>query len=68
MLNPNVEDDDQWSPNAINIRNKRFDDVIETVNDILMTKNTELKYIGFKSHTITKISYDFGYPEINPTR
>jgi hypothetical protein len=46
-VNPNVEDDDQWSPKAINIRNKRFDNVIETINDILMTKNTELKYIGF---------------------
>jgi hypothetical protein len=46
-VNPNVEDDDQWSPKAINIRNKRFDDVIETIHDILMTKNTNIKYIGF---------------------
>lgn len=46
-VNPTVSGDDQWSPLAVNIRNKRFDDVIETINNILMTKNTELKYIGF---------------------
>lgn len=46
-VNPMVPCKEQWSPKAVNIRNKRFDDVIETVNDILITKNTELKYIGF---------------------
>jgi hypothetical protein len=46
-VNPNVPCEDQWSQKAVNIRNKRFDDAIETINNILMTKNTELKYIGF---------------------
>ena len=38
-VNPSVK--------STKIRDKRFDDVIKSVNDILDTKNTELVYIGF---------------------
>ncbi len=46
-VNPIVPEDDQWSASAIKIRNERFDEVVEKVNEILMTKNTEIVYIGF---------------------
>ena len=46
-VNPTVHGGEQWSPKAVNIRNKRFDEVIKKVDEILMTKGTELNYIGF---------------------
>ena len=46
-MNPTVHGGEQWSPKAVNIRNKRFDEVIKKVDEILMTKGTELNYIGF---------------------
>lgn len=46
-VNPTTPGDEQWSASAIKIRNTRFDKVIEKVNEVLMTKNTEIVYIGF---------------------
>jgi hypothetical protein len=46
-VNPTVSIDEQWSADAIKIRNGRFDEVIKKVNEILLSKNTELVYIGF---------------------
>ena len=46
-VNPTTPGNEQWSSSAIKTRNERFDEVIEKVNEILMTKNTEIVYIGF---------------------
>ena len=46
-VNPTVQGGEQWAAPAIKTRNKRFDEVVEKVKEILMTKNTEIVYIGF---------------------
>jgi hypothetical protein len=46
-VNPTVKRKDQWDEPSKKIRNRRFDDVVTKVNEILETKITSLVYIGF---------------------
>ena len=46
-VNPTVKGRDQWSRTSKKIREKRFEEVVDTVNDILKTKGCDIKYIGF---------------------
>jgi len=46
-VNPTTSEKNQWSEKSKRIRYRRFDDVIKKVNEILMTKYTEITYIGF---------------------
>ena len=47
-VNPSVGSKNEWSPSSIKKREKRFDEVIKSVNDILETRDTRIVYIGFK--------------------
>lgn len=46
-VNPTVDAKSQWSKKSKAIREKRFDDVICAVNDILRSRETKVVYIGF---------------------
>lgn len=46
-VNPTVDVDDDWCKRSKVIRKKRFDDVIDAVNDILNSRDTRIVYIGF---------------------
>jgi hypothetical protein len=46
-VNPTVGSKNEWSKTSKRIRDKRFDDVIKSVNDILKTRDTRVVYIGF---------------------
>ena len=47
-VNPTVESKSQWSKTSKKIREKRFEEVVLAVNDILKTRETRVEYIGFK--------------------
>jgi hypothetical protein len=46
-VNPTTDEKSQWSKTSKNIREKRFEEVVMTVEDILKTRNIFVKYIGF---------------------
>jgi hypothetical protein len=46
-VNPTIDAKSQWSKTSKTIREKRFEDVVVTVKDILKTRDTCVKYIGF---------------------
>jgi hypothetical protein len=46
-VNPMVDAKNQWSKNSKAIREKRFEEVVTIVNDVLQTRDTTVKYIGF---------------------
>ena len=46
-VNPTTDSKSQWSKKSKAIREKRFDDVIDVVNDILEKRDTRVVYIGF---------------------
>jgi hypothetical protein len=46
-VNPTVDAKNQWCKKSKAIRDKRFDDVINAVNDILKSRETRVVYIGF---------------------
>jgi hypothetical protein len=46
-VNPTIDAKSQWSKKSKAIREKRFDDVINTVNDILESRDTKVVYVGF---------------------
>jgi hypothetical protein len=47
-VNPTTDEKSQWSKKSKKIREKRFDDVIITVNDILEKRDTRVVHIGFE--------------------
>jgi hypothetical protein len=48
-VNPTIVDmKNQWSKKSKAIREKRFDDVVCAVNDILKSRETKVVYIGFE--------------------
>lgn len=47
-VNPTVDAKSQWSKKSKEIREKRFEDVVNIVNDLLEVRETTVKYIGFK--------------------
>ena len=47
-VNPTIDAKSQWSNTSKKIREKRFEDVVTTVNDILKKCDTRVEYIGFK--------------------
>ena len=46
-VNPTVVAKSQWSKTSKKIRDKRFEEVVDTVKDILKMRDTCVKYIGF---------------------
>ena len=46
-VNPTVDAKSQWSKASKKIREKRFEDVVMTVKDILENRDTRVVYIGF---------------------
>ena len=46
-VNPTVDTNNQWSKISKAIREKRFEDVVTTVSDILKTRDTRVVYVGF---------------------
>jgi hypothetical protein len=46
-VNPTIGSNNEWSPASKKIREKRFEDVVTTVKDILKTRNNCVEYIGF---------------------
>ena len=46
-VNPTIDTKNQWSDTSKKIREIRFQEVVDTVNDILETKECGIKYIGF---------------------
>lgn len=46
-VNPTVGSKNEWSGPSKKIREKRFEEVIDTVNDILETRDTRVVYVGF---------------------
>jgi len=48
-VNPTVKARDQWSRASKKIREKRFQEVVDTVNEILETRGCNVKYIGFEN-------------------
>ena len=46
-VNPTIYAKSQWSKTSKKIREKRFDEVVTVVKDILKTRDTCVKYIGF---------------------
>jgi hypothetical protein len=46
-VNPTVDAKNQWSKKSKVIREKRFDDVIVAVNDLLKNRDIRVVYIGF---------------------
>jgi len=47
-VNPTVDAKSQWSKTSKKIREKRFEDVVMTVKDILENRDTHVVYIGFE--------------------
>lgn len=47
-VNPTVDAKNQWSKTSKKIREKRFEEVVTTVKDILKMRDTRVEYIGFK--------------------
>jgi hypothetical protein len=47
-VNPTIDAKSQWSKKSKAIREKRFDDVVVAVNDILESRETKVVYIGFE--------------------
>ena len=47
-VNPTVKSKSQWSKTSKKIREKRFEEVVTVVNDILKTRNICVKYVGFE--------------------
>jgi hypothetical protein len=46
-VNPTTDEKSQWSKKSKAIREKRFEDVVQCVNDILKSRETRVVYIGF---------------------
>jgi hypothetical protein len=46
-VNPTINTKSQWSKKSKKIREKRFEDVIVAVNDLLKSRDTRVVYIGF---------------------
>jgi hypothetical protein len=46
-VNPTTKHKNSWGVAAKRVRAKRFDAVINAVNDVLKNKTTDVKYIGF---------------------
>jgi hypothetical protein len=46
-VNPTTDEKSQWSKTSKKIRETRFEEVVETVNNILETRDTRVVYIGF---------------------
>jgi len=46
-VNPTIGSKNEWSKSSKKIREKRFEDVVSTVNNILNTCHNCVKYIGF---------------------
>lgn len=46
-VNPTTSEKNQWSDKSRRIRERRFDEVIEKVDEILLNRDTALVYIGF---------------------
>jgi hypothetical protein len=46
-VNPTVDVKNDWSKKSKAIREKRFEEVVTIVNDVLQTHDTMVKYIGF---------------------
>lgn len=46
-VNPTIDVKDQWSKKTKANREKRFEDVIVAVNDIMRSRDTRIVYIGF---------------------
>ena len=46
-VNPTTDEKSQWSKKSQKIRESRFEEIVETVNDILETRDICVKYIGF---------------------
>jgi hypothetical protein len=46
-VNPTVDAKSQWSKKSQKIREKRFEEVVSIVNDILETRDTRVEYVGF---------------------
>ena len=46
-VNPTVDAKNQWSKKSKAIREKRFDNVVVAVNDLLKSRDTRVVYIGF---------------------
>jgi hypothetical protein len=46
-VNPTIDAKSQWSKKSKAIREKRFEDVVNKVHDILHNKIAGIKYIGF---------------------
>jgi hypothetical protein len=47
-LNPTTKHKNPWGVAAKRVRSERFDAAINTVNDILNNKTTNVIYIGFE--------------------
>ena len=47
-VNPTIDAKNQWSKKSKTIREKRFDDVVECVDDIMKDQETKVVYIGFE--------------------
>ena len=47
-VNPTTDEKSQWGKKSQKIREKRFEDVVMTVKNILETRDTRVEYIGFK--------------------
>ena len=47
-VNPTTDEKTQTSKKSQKIREKRFEDVVTSVKDILKTRDTRVEYIGFK--------------------
>ena len=46
-VNPTTDEKSQWGKKAQKIREKRFEDVVMTVKNILETRDTRVVYVGF---------------------
>jgi hypothetical protein len=46
-VNPTVDAKSQWSKSSKAIREKRFEDVVSSVRDVLKNRDTRVVYIGF---------------------
>jgi len=46
-VNPTIDATSQWSKSSKKIREKRFENVVTAVEDILKTRDTRVVYIGF---------------------
>jgi ATP-dependent phosphoenolpyruvate carboxykinase len=46
-VNPTADEKTQWGKTSKKIREKRFEEVVETVKDILEARDIRVEYIGF---------------------